>query len=84
LSAFVDLENKPVSTNRQDLEANYFICHNFWVLNMNNLPPSFDDGQPPWSFMGSRVLPYVVDYSIDVHSVEDIYLTEAWLRKNTQ
>ena len=39
------------------------------------------NGQPPWDFMGDKVKPYVVDYSLDVHYEEDIYLTEKWIEK---
>ena len=31
--------------------------------------------------MGNKVKPYIVDYSLDVHSMEDIYLTEVWINK---
>ena len=29
--------------------------------------------------MGNRVKPYKVEYSLDVHSEEDIFMTEKWL-----
>tara|TARA_R110001599_G_scaffold307918_5_gene514699 strand:- start:325 stop:1053 length:729 start_codon:yes stop_codon:yes gene_type:complete len=71
-----------LSSNRQDLEPNYFVCHNFWVLNLKNMDKDLSDGQSPWPFMGNKIIPYIVDYSIDIHHIEDIYLTEAWIKKN--
>lgn len=82
LETFIDLTKHTVSSNRQDLESNFFVCHNFWVLNLANMKEDLLDGQPPWPFMGNNVLPYEVDYSLDVHHPEDIYLTEAWIKKN--
>ncbi len=78
LDTFVSLD-KNISTNRQDLPPNYFLCHNFWVLNVKKCFNT--NGQPPWDFMGDKVKPYVVDYSLDVHYEEDIYLTEKWIEK---
>ena len=82
MSTFVDLSQKKTSSNRQDLESNYFVCHNFWVLNLRNMSEDLTGGQAPWPFMGNKIIPYVVDYSLDVHHEEDIYLTEMWLKNN--
>lgn len=82
LDQFIKPEKDKISSNRQDLELNYFVCHNFWVLNLKNMSRDLSDGQPPWPFMGSKIIPYLVDYSIDIHHKEDIYLTEKWLKKN--
>ena len=81
LNTFVDLTKRQVSSNRQGMESNYFACHNFWVLNLRNMKEDLSEGQLPWPFMGNKILPYVVDYSLDVHHEEDLYLTEAWLKK---
>lgn len=63
-----------VSTNRQDLPVCYFLAHNFWVLNVEFLC-SGRDGQQPWGFMGDKILPYVIDESIDIHHEIDLYIT---------
>ncbi len=84
LSTFLDLGREKVSSNRQDLEANFFVCHNFWVLNLKNMAKDLSVGQPPWPFLGNNIVPYEVDYSLDVHHIEDVYLTEMWLKKNRQ
>lgn len=82
LDTFLNLEKRVVTSNRQGMEANYFACHNFWVLNLNNMKEDLSEGQLPWPFMGNKIIPYIVEYSLDVHHEEDLYLTEAWLRKN--
>ncbi len=81
LESFFDFEEQTVSSNRQELEPSYFLCHNFWALNVR-LSLLGKDGQPPWEFMGDRVLPYVVEDCPDVHTLEDISRSEEWLRKN--
>ncbi len=82
LEQFVKPDVDKLSSNRQDLESNYFICHNFWVLNLKNMKKDLSEGQPPWPFLGNKITPYIVDYSIDIHHEEDVYLTEAWIKKN--
>ena len=70
-----------ISSNRQDLNPCYFLCHNFWTLRIDKC---FDENQgyPPWNFMGKNVSPLKIDFSIDVHSLYDIHLTEMWLEYN--
>ena len=29
--------NKKISSNRQDLEKNYFLCHNFWTIKTDSI-----------------------------------------------
>jgi len=82
LAPFSNTLSQPVSSNRQDLDPNFFVCHNFWVLNLNNMKSDLSLGHPPWPFMGDKVIPYEVDYSLDIHHPEDIYLTELWLKSN--
>lgn len=81
LEPFFDFCGKKISTNRQDLEPSYFLDHSIWVL---NLPKSVyaKDGQPPWTFMGNRIKGYVTEGCFDVHTQEDLALTEKWLREN--
>ena len=70
-----------VSTNRQDLPTCYFLSHNFWVLRTSFLL-SGEQGQPPWSFLGNNIFPYVIKESIDIHNEEDLYLAKQWINKN--
>jgi len=81
LEPYFDFSKEKVSTNRQDLPHNYFLCHNFWVLNVGRSLFS-ENGQPPWTFMGDRIKPYVVDETFDVHDRNDLELSERWLREN--
>ena len=77
LVPFFDFNNVEVSTNRQDLEPCYFLCHNFWVLNLNTI--NRDNGQQPWKFMGNKIKHYEIDEAFDVHNLEDIVRSEKWL-----
>lgn len=81
LEPFIDTTGKKVSTNRQDLEPCYFLDHSVWILNLKeSLKP--DGGQPPWTFMGNRISPFVTDGCFDVHTRDDIALCEKWLMEN--
>lgn len=71
-----------VSTNRQDLPTCYFLSHNFWVLNTNNLINSKEEGQAPWSFMGNNIAYFEIDESIDIHKEIDLVIARDWLEKN--
>ena len=82
LDTFFDLKGKKVSTNRQDLCGCYFLCHNFWTLNLKKSLYSDVPGQPPWSFMGNHIMPIVVEDCFDVHDMDDIKKSEEWLKKN--
>ncbi|MBI5382475.1 MAG: NTP transferase domain-containing protein [Opitutae bacterium] len=70
-----------VSTNRQDLPPCYYLCHNFWTLNLSRSVRN-GTGQPPWSFMGPRVKPIKVEESVDVHIARDLLLCEDWLDRH--
>jgi CMP-N-acetylneuraminic acid synthetase len=80
LVPFFDFSKSKVSTNRQDLPTAFFLCHNFWVLNLSQI--NRENGFPPWSFMGDKVKPYNVDAAFDVHEIEDIKICENWLKEN--
>lgn len=82
LESWFDFSQMDVSTNRQDLPANYVLCHNFWTLNVRESVRSEMGGQKPWSFMGNAVKPLVVEESFDVHEMDDIARTEKWLLTN--
>lgn len=81
LDTFFDFDNIEVSTNRQDLEPSYFLCHNFWVLNVEKSLFSAN-GQKPWVFLGNNIKPIIVEGCFDVHDIEDLYKTQKWLEKN--
>lgn len=70
-----------ISTNRQDLPTCYFLSHNFWVLNVEKLY-SEEEGQQPWSFMGNKIVPYVIDESIDIHHEIDLLIAKEWIKEN--
>ncbi|RGT30857.1 CMP-N-acetylneuraminic acid synthetase [Bacteroides stercoris] len=79
LGTWFNFKGKKISTNRQDLPANYVLCHNFWTLNLKNSLYSAEEGQQPWTFMGNNIKPIVVKESFDVHDEDDIKRTEKWL-----
>ena len=65
------------SANRQDLPDCLFFDHSFWVLRASAI---FDSaGQPPWNCMGTQIIPYRTEGCMDVHSLEDLDMTAAWL-----
>lgn len=70
-----------ISTNRQDLPPCYFLSHNFWVLRVNHLL-SGEEGQQPWGFMGNKIMPYVIDESIDIHKAIDLIVAKNWIINN--
>ncbi|AXJ01696.1 CMP-N-acetylneuraminic acid synthetase [Cyclonatronum proteinivorum] len=76
---FFDFGDKHISTNRQDLVPCYFFSHNFWVLRVTDFESG--KGQQPWTFMGERVKPYIIEEAFDVHDLEDIQKSEEWLKK---
>ena len=70
-----------LSTNRQDLPKCFFLAHNFWILNVKSLL-RHETGQPPWNFMGNRVIPYFIPESIDIHDELDLCRAEQWVISN--
>ncbi len=68
-----------VSSNRQQLPKSYFLCHNFWVIKTNSIFKN--DGEMPWSFMGKKIKPYIVNKTIDIHDYSDVILAN-YLLKN--
>lgn len=79
LGTWFDMTQRHISTNRQDLPQNFVFCHNFWTLNLKNSLYSEEEGQAPWTFMGNKIKPVIVEESFDVHDMEDIIRTEKWL-----
>lgn len=69
----------PVSANRQDLPKALFFDHSFWVLRGRSAIFA-PDGQLPWNCMGPVILPYETHGCLDIHSLEDLKLTEDWIR----
>ena len=70
---------KNISSNRQDLEDCYFVCHNFWVIHTESIFKN--NGYPPWNFMGKKVLGYPIKFSQDIHNAFDIKICELLLNK---
>ena len=81
LEPFFDFGDRKISSNREEIGDCFFLCHNFWVLNVKKSVYA-NDGQFPWKFMGSRVKPYELDWSIDVHTKEDLIRSENWVKAN--
>lgn len=81
LKPYFDFENIEISSNRQELPENYFLSHNFWVLNIP-LSLELNDGYKPWTFMGQKVRPIVVDDCFDVHTLTDIERSLEWINRN--
>lgn len=71
-----------VSSNRQDLEKCFFLCHNFWCVRVSAICSG--DGQPPWAFMGNAVVPYVVEKTVDIHDAEDVKKAQDWVESNAE
>jgi len=81
LESFFDFGDCEISSNRQEIGDCFFLCHNFWVLNVKESIQK-NDGQPPWKFMGPKVKPFRIDWSIDVHTEEDLLKSEKWVLSN--
>lgn len=79
LNIFINSKKK-ISSNRQDLENCYFLCHNFWVIRTQAIIDN--KGLNPWNFMGPKVLPYLVPHSHDIHTEFDLKICKLLLEKN--
>jgi CMP-N,N'-diacetyllegionaminic acid synthase len=79
--SFLDLGSQNISSNRQDLPDCYYVCHNFWTLNLARSVRN-GVGDPPWAFMGPNVAPIVVEESVDVHLQRDLLLCQDWLQRH--
>ena len=80
VSYFDGLSN--LSSNRQELPQNFFMTHSFWMIRLSNGALPLSDSATPWEFMGPNIKPLVIDYSVDIHDLEDLALTEKWLADN--
>ena len=81
LEPFFDFAGVEISTNRQELEPSFFLCHNFWILNIKESILK-KEGQKPWTFLGNNISPIVVDECFDVHTKEDLDVSGKWLTKH--
>jgi CMP-N,N'-diacetyllegionaminic acid synthase len=70
---------KKISTNRQDLESNYFLCHNFWTIRVDAI--TSDKGELPWKFLGKNCYPLIVKNSIDIHDDKDLIIAKYLINK---
>ena len=78
LKPFINSKKK-ISSNRQDLEDCYFLCHNFWVIRASAIIEN--KGLNPWNFMGPKVIPYLVPHSHDIHTEFDLKICKLLLQK---
>ena len=77
LFPFMKLKRK-ISTNRQELPDCYFLCHNFWIIKVDNIFKN--DGYLPWTFMGKKTYPYKVKFSHDIHNDLDFEICKIFLK----
>ena len=82
LKSFFNCSTIEISSNRQQLPVCCYLCHNFWVIRLDQggIP---DKGEPPWSFLGNSVLPYEVDEAFDIHTPDDLERASKWLDLNS-
>lgn len=81
LEPWFEFGEEAISTNRQELPDNYFLGHNFWVLNLQKRDIR-DRGQKPWTFLGNKIKPFVIDECFDVHTEYDLERCQKWLLEN--
>ena len=69
------------SSNRQDLPTAVFYLHNFWTVRVQSALDSM--GEPPWPCHGPIVKALLTNSAVpDVHTVEDLALSERWILRN--
>lgn len=71
-----------ISTNRQDLEPCYFLDHSMWAIRVKNCLAKGKKGQPPWDFLGNKIIGVHCEGAIDIHTLADVAYTEEWLKQN--
>jgi CMP-N,N'-diacetyllegionaminic acid synthase len=81
LKTFFDFSAIEISSNRQQLPVCYYLCHNFWVIRLDQGRIPYK-GEPPWNFLGKSVLPYEVDEAFDIHTPDDLERASRWLDLN--
>ena len=72
------IKKNDASSNRQDLDSSYFLCHNFWVIKTREIFKN--EGDNPWNFMGKKVKSYEIKNSIDIHIREDLEIAKIFMR----
>ena len=77
LNEFIKTKIK-TSSNRQDLEKCFFLCHNFWLIRTKSILEN--NGSQPWGFMGKYVKPFVIRRSIDIHDQLDLDIAKILIR----
>lgn len=83
LKPFMDINSDmKISTNRQDLEKCYFLDHSLWALRVENCFKKGKKGQPPWDFLGDKIIGFPCKGAIDIHTMADVAYTEEWLKQN--
>ena len=78
LKNFFKYKKKDIPSNRQELPSSYFLAHNFWLIRTKSILKN--DGEKPWSFLGKKVKPFLIENSIDIHHKLDIELARKMLQ----
>jgi len=69
---------KNIPSNRQELPASYFLAHNFWLVKTKSILKN--NGEKPWSFLGKKIKPLLIENSIDIHKKIDLETAKRILR----
>ena len=69
-----------ISSNRDELTENFYFTHSFWMLRLKNGKLQKSPKASPWEFMGKNISPIIVDYSIDIHDIYDLEITERYIK----
>jgi CMP-N,N'-diacetyllegionaminic acid synthase len=78
LNNFFNFKKKNVPSNRQQLPDSYFLAHNFWLIRTKSILKN--DGEKPWSFLGKKVKPLLIQNSIDIHHRIDLEIAKKILK----
>ena len=69
-----------ISSNRDELTENFYFTHSFWMLRLKNGKLQKSPKASPWEFMGENISPIIVDYSIDIHDMNDLEITKRYIK----
>lgn len=71
--------NLKVSCDRRCMGDIYFCDASLWIIRPRCM--NYENGQPPFPWMGSNILPIIQQGGLDVDDESGIHVTESWLRK---
>lgn len=69
-----------VTCDRECMGDIYFCDASLWIIRSHCM--DYEKGQPPFRWMGSKIIPIIQQGGLDVDDEKGIYLTEQWLRRN--